>query len=230
MSVLLGLLKLLGWLLKPARALLGWMLADWRNGAVVILGGFVALHMIVIDPDLREARNDAEKRAQAEADAHLDTIRNFAAASAAAEQAQAGNLARVTGEQARISERTIDDFRQRLAALHARADGMRAVGAGGSVAGGLRRAPAASGAGLSGEAGVPGIPAATGGAAATPGADGLPERLNLAALNLAALNLAEREEASVYATQLDALIGWVIAQHAVPASPGETGPVEGAAR
>lgn len=222
MSVLLGLFKLLGWLAKPARALLGWMLADWRNGAVVILGGFVALHMIVIDPDLRAARDDAEKHAQAEAEAHEDTIRNFAAASTAAEQAQAGNLARVTGEQARISERTIDDFRQRLAALHARADKLRA---GPGSGGGLHRAPTATGAGLSGEAGVPGVPAATGGAAATPGANGLPERLDLAALNL-----AEREEASVYATQLDTLIGWVIAQHAVPASPAETGPVEGVAQ
>jgi len=211
------LVRLLLRLLAPLRAIGRWMLADWRNGAVFLLAFFALLHAAVIDPRLRDERDAADRRAEAEAAAHLDTIRNFAAAAEVAERVQQNNLDRVSREQAAISERTSDDLRQQLAALHARADRLRA--AAGDDAGRVRRAAAETGTGLPGETGVPGVSAAAGGAAATPGADGFSE-----------LNLEERVTASEQAIQLDTLIGWVIAQHAVATTPVAAGPVEEPAR
>ena len=113
------------------------------------------------------------------------TIANYRSAAEQARASDHANAERVRAEQARINERTSNDFETRLVAARARADELRKQAAGTSAD------PGGSGAAL-----VPGLPTAPGGIAQAAGEDGLPDAL-----------LATEQ-----AIQLDELIKWVRAQ------------------
>lgn len=188
------------YLLAPLRALWAWLTADWRHGPLFFLALLAAAHIFIIDPNLRGERDEAQRLAKAESEAHAGTIRDFVAASHKAEQRQQANKARVEAEQKAITERIAHDYETRLAALRVR------VGAD-AVAGAdrLRAGPAKVDPRASGRLGVPGDADAARGAAAPPGDHGL--------------SLARQLIASEQALQLDALIDWVIAQAHVKTSP-----------
>lgn len=204
MSKLLDLIPGLGWLrilFAPLRWLFAWVTADWRHP--IMLGFAVALasHWLILDPQLRSQRDAAIKAEKKALSDLFETIQNYDAAAALAQEAQAANLARVATEQNQITERISDDYENRLGELRARADQLRAVAA-------------ASDPGLSGAVSVPATGAAAAGIAQAPGNPGLP-----AASICPAMNLEERIVASEQALQLDALIGWVIAQAKVRSAP-----------
>lgn len=71
-------------------------------------------------------RDEWRDRAVAEEKAHQQTVTNYRAASAAAQQAATANVERVKAEQAAITERTKNDYQAQLAAVDARYDRVRA--------------------------------------------------------------------------------------------------------
>lgn len=207
MSVLLGLGKLM--------KLIGrWLMADWRNALLAWLGLVLAIHMLLIEPRLRSARDDARLAATA----CEGTVANLKAASAEAEAVQAANLGRVAAERQAVNQGVRDDYQTRLAALRERHD---------ALARRLRGAAAQADPGLSGAAGMPGAVAAAGRADAAPGDHGLPAGIATGpacpALTLQAtlgqMTLGERLIASEQAQQLDSLITAIERQAAIPTSP-----------
>ena len=157
-----------------------------------------ALALALLVSDRNRWKSTASLRQQqvvAEKAAHLATVANYRAAAEQARRDDAANAARVRLAQARINERTADDFETRIAAARARAaglDGDRLRGQAASAAADPGRGRAAP---------VPGLPAAAQGAAQAAGEDGLPA--------------ADRMIATEQAIQLDELIKWVKAQAAV---------------
>ena len=127
-----------------------------------------------------------EQRLGAEQAAHAQTVANYRAAADRARAADVANSARVAAEQARINERTSDEYEKRLAAARA-------------AAGRLRTATAAADRGVAGNAPMPGLSTATGQFAEAAGQDRLSDRLT----------------ATEQAIQLDELIVWVRRQAAV---------------
>jgi hypothetical protein len=122
--------------------------------------------------------------------AFAGSVANYRAAVEQARAADRANANRVLGEQRVISERTSNDFEARLAAVRSVAQRLRGESAGASANPGNGRA-----------APVPGLSAALGGAPQAAGQDGL--------------SAEDALTATEQAIQLDELIKWVQAQHAV---------------
>lgn len=122
--------------------------------------------------------------------AFATTVDNYRTAAVQARAADQANVARVTTEQASINERTSHDFETRLAAAHAAADQrVRNI------------AEAAAHPGAGGNAPMPGLSAAAGRPAQAAGQNGL--------------SVDDQLTATDQAIQLDELIKWTTAQHAV---------------
>jgi hypothetical protein len=129
----------------------------------------------------------------AERATHSATVAYYRAATERARREDTENLARVKAEQDAISERTLDDYENRIAAARAHAERLRRD---------AQSTAAHSGSG--GAAPVPRLPAAAEGAAQAAGQDGL--------------SYADRLIATEQAIQLDELIRWVRRQSLVSAS------------
>ena len=157
-------------------------------GIVCVLALALLLH------DRNRWKSTATLRQQqvvAERAAHSATVANYRAAAAQAREADAANAARVGREQARINERTADEFESRIAAARARAGGLRSEAAiAAADPGGRAAAP------------VPALPTTAGSAAEASREGRLPP--------------ADKLIATEQAIQLDELIEWVKAQAAVP--------------
>jgi type IV secretory pathway VirJ component len=131
-----------------------------------------------------------EQLYQEQQSALATTVSNYRAAAGQAEAADRANAQRVAAEQQTINERTSNDFEARLAAARALAQRLRG-----------QTASAAADPGRRGATPVPARPASTGGPAQAARQDRLP--------------LPDAELATEQAIQLDELIEWVKAQHAV---------------
>ena len=199
------------WVLGPIVAVLEplgrWLIADWRNGPLVVFGALFVAHVFLLDPHLRGERDEARAQFVAEKKAHDQTIADFVEASHEAERRQAANVERVQAEQVDITERIEHDYETRVADLRARA---------GALAERLRN-PATVDPGASGEAGLPGSGTTARGLAETAG----DHRLSASGFACDPLTLEQRLIASEQAVQLDALISWNIEQAAVATSPAE---------
>lgn len=181
-----------------------WLLADWRNLFVVVLGAVAAWYGWVTIPALRADLAASEKLVEDTQLAHLGTISNFIDASKQAQRDAEDNAARVLAEQEKITDATLATYRADLAALRHRFDLLRDAG--------RLRPRDAAGADPRGAdpAGLPGPGQAPGRAAEAPGEDRLPA---------GHLTLADALIASEQALQLNALIDWVEQQSAVPFTP-----------
>jgi hypothetical protein len=195
--------RALGWLGKAARAVGAWLVADWRNLPLLLLGAIALAHLYVIDPGLRDDIADQKRKLSAERTAHAETILSFRRAAHEAEREQQANLARVEAQQEAINDGIKRSYEARLGDLRARAANLSE-----RLRGELA---AAEHSGASRAVGLPGLPAAAGRAAGAAGAAGLPVA--------APLNLEERLLASEQALRLDELISWVEAQAGVLTSP-----------
>jgi hypothetical protein len=152
----------------------------------------LALLLLLQKGETRHWKNQAASSEQLYLGQQAAFAQTVAGYRAAAEQARAedqANAARVVAEQRSINERTADDYQTRIADARARA--VRLLG----------DAEAASASVTRRTAPVPGIPAAAGGFAQASGQDRLPP--------------ADALIATEQAIQLDELIRWVEAQHAV---------------
>jgi hypothetical protein len=220
---MLGLaLKLLGgagWLwgliAKAARAIGEWIVADWRNGVVLVLALNFLAHAFIITPRLRADVRDGEAALlakdmalEAERAAHRQTVADAQAAAKWAQDAAEDNARRVAAEQARATERIVDDYQDRLLAARARA----------AEFGRMQQARAASDTRRADATHLPG-PAA---AASRAGAASGEARLSDAGVSglgaVLPMTLAERLIATEQALQLDALIDYVLAIAAIPNS------------
>lgn len=201
-------LKLLGagkWLWRLARAIGRWVLADWRNGPLLVCALMWAAHALILNPPLREARDRAIAAEKTARSALQQTVNGYREAERLARRKAEKNVARVETEQARITQEIVDDYEARLADARARAG--RIYGPGG-VHG---TTPAQTAGGGAGSAGVPGIRPAASGADETSGQDRLPAT--------GALSPPDALIATEQALQLQALIDWVTRQAAVPVVP-----------
>ena len=117
------------------------------------------------------------------------TVANYRAAADQARAADKANLARVSADQAAITERTANDYEARLAAARAEYQRLRV------------QSQAAADPGARGRAPLPGLPAAPGGASQASGEDRLSQ--------------SDALSATEQAIQLDELIKWIKAQAAV---------------
>lgn len=211
MKILLSLLGLGRCLWRLAQRAFEWMLADWRNGPLVLVTLALLAHIFVIDPALRERLASAtDKLAEAtegwrlERQAHRQTVINHRNAAAEAQRQAVANVARVEAEQAAITQEIVDDYQVRLASARARFDQ-------------LRRDPTTrADPGRAGPAGLPGTSGTTGGADGATAPAGLP-----AAPGSVATWLTPEDAliATEQALQLDALIDWVEAQSQVDFVP-----------
>jgi hypothetical protein len=203
----------LGFVWSAVVAVLRWTFADWRQTAIVGLVLVVAQHALRIEPTLR-ARIDAaqvEARSARQAQTAAETtVGNLKAASQQAQVAQAANLTRVKADQAAITERTVDDYQARLAALRARAA---------ALAGRLQGSAVAGNPGLSGTTNLPRAGTAASGTAGEAPDHGLPAARSGDGLACNPMNLRERLVASEQASQLDTLIDWAIGQSTVRTTP-----------
>ena len=150
----------------------------------------LALLLVIQKGETRHWRKQSgqfEQLYQREQAAFAVTVASYRAAADQARAADRANAGRVAAEQGAITERTRNVFETRLAAARAAADRLRRGGEGAAAAGGGRAAP------------VPGLSAAPRGPAPAAGEDRLPDAL----------------AATEQAIQLDELIRWVKAQHAV---------------
>lgn len=128
---------------------------------------------------------------------HKATKQAYIEAQEEAARLEAERLARVVARQERINDEVKADFQQRIAALRARADSLRAQ---------IAAAAAGSGAaGASGDVAVPGTSDSASGAHAAPDCQRFPAQDALTDLEC-------RRIATEQATQLEALIGWVSRQ------------------
>ena len=97
----------------------------WREGVIAAL--VVAIALVAMKADIRTAERDkARSDFASEQQAHKQTVINYRAASAEAQQQAAANVARVKADQAAITERTVNDYQTRLANVDARYDRVRA--------------------------------------------------------------------------------------------------------
>lgn len=143
---------------------------------------------------------EAEAHGRAEAAKHKATKQAYVEAQEEAARLEAERLARVVARQKEITSEVEADYQQRIAALRARADRLRA-----------QAEAAARGAGAAGAAGDMQLPEAGDPASGTdeaPRCDEIPARDTLTEIRC-------REIAEAQATQLNALIDWVARQFQV---------------
>ena len=96
-------------------------------GFVGLLGLIVALFVLSSRIETRTIeRDNARAETKAEQAAHAQTVANYRAAAALAQEAANRNVARVEAEQAAITKGTVDDYQKRLAAVDARYERVRA--------------------------------------------------------------------------------------------------------
>lgn len=200
--------------LKGLLAALKWLLADWRNGSLVICAASWAVHALVIAPRMYHENATLADQLEDAQLAHLGTISNFIDASKEAKRDAEANAARVKAEQEKITDATLADLRSDHAALRLRFDRLRARDATGADP---RRADAA---------GLPGAGDAPGRAAPAPGDQDLPPAGDLTPQPLCpsqfvCLTIAEAEQASIDAHNHDRLIDWVLGQSALRFTPEE---------
>ncbi|MEO6226178.1 MAG: hypothetical protein ABIO80_10075 [Sphingomicrobium sp.] len=138
----------------------------------------------------RKQSGQFEQLYHSEQSAFAATVANYRAAADAARAADVAAARRVAAEQTAINERTANDFATRIAAVRARAERVQ-----------RETALATADPGARGSAPVPGLSAAPGGSAQGAGQGGFP--------------VADQLLATEQAIQLDELIKWVKAQHAV---------------
>ncbi len=149
----------------------------------------------------RKQSGQFEQLYRGEQAAFSGTVANYRAAAAAARAADLDKARRAAAQQRAISERTLNDYQTRLAAVRARADELRRKAAG---------APADPSRGP--DASLPGLSAARGAADQAAAQDGLPEPDALIATE--------------QAIQLDELIKWVKAQAKIDPNERSTEPLE----
>lgn len=201
-------LKLLGagkWLLELARAILRWVLSDWRNGPLLVFALAFVAHVVVIVPGLRKELAQSQADLKSTSEAFDQTVKTYQQAVTEARRQAEMNVARVETEQAEITQEIVDGYEARLADARARAQRIYRTDR-------LRGAAPAAGAGSgAGTAGVPGLPTGAGRTGEAAGEDRLPAAGDLSAPD--ALIATEQ------ALQLQALIEWVTRQAAVPVTP-----------
>lgn len=185
-------------LLKGLSAAAKWLVADWRNAAILALALFGAWHHFILNPRMNALLEQSQKLTTDTQTAFVDTIVGFTAASAKAQAEAEANAARVKAEQERITDATLASYRADLGALRARYDRLRA------------RDTAAIDPRHPDPSGLPAARDAAGRAAEAPGEDRLPAP---------GLSLDDALIASEQALQLGALIDWVEAQSAVRFTP-----------
>ncbi len=188
-----------------------WLLADWRNFMVALLGALFVFANFIHLPRLRADLAETAKQLEASQLAHLGTIANFIDASAEAQRQAEANAARVKAEQEKITDATVSDLRSDLAAVTARFDRLRAADAARTDP---RRADAA---------GLPGPGQAPGRAAGPAGDQDLraPGELSFCPRGFVCLTIDQAQRASEDAHRHDRLIDWLIGQSAVRFTPEE---------
>lgn len=157
------------------------------------IGILCALALALLIHDRNRWKSTAALRQQqvaAQQAAHAATVANYRAAAEQARRADAANAARVRRAQARINERTADDFESRIAAARARSRQLQ-----------RRAGSAAADPGAGRAAAVPALSAAARAAHQAAGED--------------RLSASDRLIATEQAIQLDELINWVRRQHRV---------------
>lgn len=214
MALRLGGGRVFDGVLRGLSAALKWLLADWRNFAVALLGAFYVFANFVHLPHLRAQRDAARALLVAEEVAHAATVRNYIDASAEAERQAQANVARVTAEQEAITDEVTRDLRSDLAAVAARFDRLRA------------RDAARTDPGRADPAGLPGTGNAAGGTAGAARDQDLrslrgigPGELTLCPAGFVCLTFDQAQRASEDAHRHDRLIDFVIGQSAVRFTP-----------
>lgn len=172
----------------PVAAALGLLTSNvWRTGCLAALA-VVAVQtaridgLPVIGGGLKADLAASARQSQARLDAHVQTIRNYRAAQAAAAAAEQRRLARVRAEQKGIDDDVLQSYDRRIADLRARAGKLRGQGPAGADR-------------ASGAVAMPGVPAAPGAATQATCGDGF--------------SFERKLIASEQAVQLDELIVWV---------------------
>jgi hypothetical protein len=158
----------------------------------------LALLLLLAKADARHWKKETGRQEQlyrAEQAAHAGTVANYRATAEAARAADLANAERAAAEQRSINERTRDDYEKRIADARLAAGRLRS-GAAAAHSGGGRSAP------------MPGLPTTAAGAAEAAREDRLPQ--------------SDALTATEQAIQLDELIEWVKAQHAVDPNGGRT--------
>ena len=201
------------------RALFEWVTSDWRHAAITMLGAICAVQLIWIEPALRDRiadrtfeRDTARQERNDERAAHQQTKIDYREAQAEAARLEQKRLDRVRDEQQEITDAVEADYRRQLAGLHARAERLREE---------LRAGAGAAGPGRGIE--MLDLPAASGGSAEATGDHGFSAPFDR--------DPAEQLERDVIATeqaiQLNALIDWLLKQHAIDPNadlPADAGP------
>ena len=175
-------------------------LLGWQGIAGLALSAALGLLLVLQKADARHWKKRSagfEQLYDRQRSAFETTVASYRAAAADARAADQANANRVRAAQRAINERTDHDYQTRLAAARAAAASVASRG--------LRGADAEPDPSARRGASVPGLSAASGGAAETPGQDGLSPQ--------DALTATEQ------AIQLDELITWVRRQAAIDNKP-----------
>lgn len=192
-------------LLKGLSVAAKWLVADWRNGPLVVCALMWAAHALLVAPKLRGDLVATRADLTAERAAHIATVENYIAAGKRAKRQAEANAARVKAEQERITDATLATYRADLAALRDRFERLRNDRLRARNASAVDpRHPDPSG--------LPAARDAAGRAVEAPGEDRLPAP---------GLSLSDALIASEQALQLGALIDWIEAQSAVRFTPEE---------
>jgi hypothetical protein len=177
-------------------------LLGWQGIAGVAVALALSILLVIQKVETRQWKKESgsfEQLYRQEQSAFATTVANYRLAADQARAADQANMARVTADQAAITERTANDYQVRIAAARAESQRLRS-GAQPTADSSARRNPP-----------VPGLPAAPGRAAQGAGEDELPA--------------GDALTATEQAIQLDELIKWVRAQAAVDNnSPAATNP------
>lgn len=164
------------------------IVAAAKLGALFVAA--IALALLVHDRNHWKIEATLRQQQLAQSKAAFDqTVAGYRAAAAQARAADAANAARVKANQTAINERTANDYETRIAAARAVAQRLRDDKAAAANPGAGRATP------------VPGVSAPASGASEAAGEDRLSDSDTLTATE--------------QAIQLDELIKWVKAQHAV---------------
>lgn len=98
--------------------------AHWKLIGLALL--LAVIGVLLLKLEARTADRDKwQTRAVAEEQAHKQTVANYRAASDEAQRQAQANVARVKAAQAAITERTVNDYQARLAAVDARYERVR---------------------------------------------------------------------------------------------------------
>lgn len=184
-----------------------WLLDHPAAALLVLLAAHVAAHQLVIDPRLRDQRDDAQRDFAVSQYAHARTIANYRSAARQAQQDAQANADRVKAEQDAATREIVDDFQARLADARRRAAALELR---------AQSRPAAD-PGRAGKIDLPGAGAAAGRADQAAGEDRLPAA---GAEHAGELTTSDALIATEQALQLDALINWVLAQAAIDTNAG----------